>query len=119
MSAWPCLVERHDDDRGAVAAAQRGPGARNALLALLERDRVDDAAALEHLRPASITDHLEESTMTGTALMSGSEAMPAQEAGHRRDAVEHRLVHVHVEDHARRSRPGRARRDRLVLGLVR
>ena len=28
-----------------------------------------------HLRPASMTSHLEESTITGTRLMSGSEAI--------------------------------------------
>ena len=37
------LVEGHDDDRGAVAAAQPGV-LEERLLALLERDRVDDAA---------------------------------------------------------------------------
>ena len=37
--------------------------------------------------------------MTGTAAMSGSDRQPPQVAGHRGDAVEHRLVHVDVEDH--------------------
>ena len=45
-----------------------------------------------------MTVHVDESIMTGTVLMSGSAAMRLQEAGHRRDRVEHRLVHVHVDE---------------------
>jgi hypothetical protein len=42
------LVERHDDDRRPVAAHECAPG-QELRLALLERDRVDDALALEVL----------------------------------------------------------------------
>jgi hypothetical protein len=48
------LVEGHDDDRGAVAADPPGVLAEG-LLALLERDRVDDPLALQALSPASRT----------------------------------------------------------------
>ena len=44
-----------------------------------------------------MTDHFELSTMTGTRGDVGLGGDPPQEAGHRRDAVEHRLVHVHVD----------------------
>jgi hypothetical protein len=45
-----------------------------------------------------MTSHLEESTITGTRQMSGSAAIRLEEAGHRRDAVDHALVHVDVDD---------------------
>ena len=48
--------------------------------------------------PASITSHLELSTMIGTRAMSGSLAIRLQEAHHRGLAVEHGLVHVDVDD---------------------
>ena len=53
-----------------------------------------------HFSPASITVHLEESSMIGTRAMSGSAATRLQEAHHRRLRVEHALVHVDV-DHLR------------------
>ena len=45
-----------------------------------------------------MTAHFDESIITGTLLMSGSAAMRLQEARHRRGRVEHRLVHVDVDD---------------------
>ena len=49
-------------------------------------------------RPASITLHLELSTMMGTREMSGSDGNQVQEAHHGGLAVEHGLVHVDVDD---------------------
>ena len=91
------LVEGHDDDRRAVAPAEAGL-AEELGLALLERDRVDDALALELLqpglddRPLRAVDHDRDRR---DVRLGGD---PAQESGHRRDAVEHRLVHVHVDE---------------------
>ena len=45
-----------------------------------------------------MTLHLELSIMIGTRAISGSPAISLQEAHHRRLAVEHRLVHVDVDD---------------------
>ena len=53
-----------------------------------------------HLSPASITDHFDESIITGTRAMSGSRGDEIQEAHHRRLRIEHPLVHVDV-DHLR------------------
>ncbi len=102
------LVERHDDRRRAVPAAQPGL-AQELVLALLERDRVDDAAALElpqpglDDRPLRAVDHDRD---RGDVRLG---AQAPQEARHRGDAVEHRLVHVHVEHDRAVLRPGRAR----------
>ena len=38
VSAWPCLVERHHDDAGAVAPDDRGL-LQEVLLAFLQADR--------------------------------------------------------------------------------
>jgi hypothetical protein len=51
-----------------------------------------------HFSPASITLHLELSIMTGTRAMSGSLAIRFRNRAHRRGRVEHRLVHVDVDD---------------------
>ena len=45
-----------------------------------------------------MTSHFEESTMNGTLATSGSLAEELQEARHRRDAVDHPLVHADVDD---------------------
>ena len=65
------LVERHHDRGRPVAPDEPGPP-QEFRLAVLERDGVDDALALEALRPASRTLHFEESIMTGTRQISGS-----------------------------------------------
>ncbi len=91
------LVERHHDDRGAVAAGQAGLP-QELVLALLQRQRIHDPAALELLqtgfddRPLGAVDH------DGDDRDVRLRPDPAQELGHRRDAVEHRLVHVHVDE---------------------
>ena len=91
------LVECHDDDRGAIALAKAGL-AEERLLALLERDRIDHALALELLqaglehRPFRAVDHYRHGRDVGLGRD------PPQEAGHRGNAVEHRLVHVHVDE---------------------
>ena len=112
------LVEGHDHDRRAVAPAQAGL-AEELRLALLERDRVDDALALELLepglddRPFRAVDHDRHRRDVG---LGGD---PAQEAGHRRDAVEHRLVHVHVDQLGAVGDLLAGDVDRLVLGARR
>ncbi len=45
-----------------------------------------------------MTSHFELSIMIGTREISGSPAIRLQKADHRRLAVEHRLVHVDVDD---------------------
>jgi hypothetical protein len=50
VSAWPCLVEGHHDDGGAVARTIQPRLAQELGLALLQRDRVDDALALHALQ---------------------------------------------------------------------
>ena len=51
-----------------------------------------------HFRPASITDHFEESIMTGTRAMSGSAAIRFRKRTIAASRVEHALVHVDVDD---------------------
>ena len=91
------LVEGHHDRRGAVAAHQPGLAAE-LVLAFLHRDRVDDALALQALQagldhaPLRRVDHHRHA---GDLGLAGHEV---QEAHHRRLAVEHRLVHVDVDD---------------------
>ena len=67
------LVEGHDDRRGAVAADEPGV-LEEGRLALLEADRVHDAAALEALEAGLDDVPPTVSSMIGTALMSGSDA---------------------------------------------
>ena len=111
------LVEGHDHDGRAVAPAEAGL-AQELLLALLERDRVDDALALELLepglddRPLRAVDHDRD---RGDVGLGGD---PAQEPGHRGDAVEHRLVHVHVDHLGAVGDLLAGDVDRLVLGAV-
>ena len=50
-----------------------------------------------HFSPASITSHLELSTITGTRAMSGSPAIRFRKVVMARDGVEQALVHVHVD----------------------
>ena len=69
------LVERHHDDRRAVAADDPRL-AQELVLAFLQADRVDDAPCPGRTSgPASITDHFELSTMIGSRAISGSVAM--------------------------------------------
>ena len=90
------LVERHHDDTRAVAPHLARLG-EEVLLALLERDRVDDPLPLDALEardcdlPARAVDH------HGHPSPSGSVASPLRKRRHRRDAVEQVGVHVHVE----------------------
>ena len=91
------LVEGHHDDARAVLAAQ--PGVLDeGLLALLQRDRVDDRLALDVLQallddlPLGGVDHQRHAADVGLA------ADQADEAAHRGDAVDHALVHVDVDD---------------------
>ncbi len=112
------LVEGHDDDGRAVATAQARL-AQELLLAFLERDRVHDALALELLQPGLDDRPLRAVDHDRDGRDVGLRGDPAQEAGHRGDAVEHRLVHVHV-DHLGAVGDLLARDvDRLVLGARR
>jgi hypothetical protein len=61
-------------DRGAVAAAFRACS-RNASSPSFRLMELTMALPCTHLSPASITDHLDESIMTGTRAMSGSAAI--------------------------------------------
>ena len=108
------LVEGHHHGRRAVPPAQPRL-AQELLLALLEADRVDDAAALELPQPG--LEHgppgaVHHDRHGGDVGLRGE---PAQEAGHGGDAVEHRLVHVHVEDHGAVHDLVAGDRDGLVL----
>ncbi len=91
------LVEGHHHRGGAVAAHQRGL-ALELGLAFLERNRVDDALALDALQaglddaPLRAVDHHRHARDLGFA------GHQIEEAHHRRPAVEHRLVHVDVDD---------------------
>ena len=91
------LVEGHHDRGGAVLAAQAGLLAE-LVLALLHGDRVDDRlalhaaqAGLDHL-PLGGVDHHRHPADVGLAGDQLGEAV------HRRDAVDHPLVHVDVDD---------------------
>ena len=79
----PLLVERHHDDRGAVALDLRAPARRKSLLALLEADRVDDALPLQALEAGLEHDQRELSTMIGMRATSGSVATQVEEGRHR------------------------------------
>ncbi len=91
------LVERHDDDRGAVLADQPRLG-EEVGLAFLHADRVDDGLALHALqarlddRPLRAVDHERHARHFGLGRQV------VQERRHRMLGVEHALVHVHVED---------------------
>jgi hypothetical protein len=91
------LVEGHHDHRGAVLAAQAGL-AQELGLALLHRDRVDHALALDALEAG--LDHaplgrVEHDGHAGDVRLGGDQL---EELLHRGHGVEHRLVHVDVDD---------------------
>ena len=91
------LVERHDHRRRAVAADAPGDGDER-LLALLQADRVDDALALQALQPG--LDHrplgrVDHHRHPRDVRLGGDQV---EEADHRLLGVEHRLVHVDVDD---------------------
>ena len=91
------LVEGHHDRRGAVAAHELRL-AQELGLAFLQRDRVDDGLALHALEarldhvPLRRVDHHRHARDVG---LGGDQV---QELHHRRLRVEHRLVHVDVDD---------------------
>ncbi len=93
----PLLVERHDDDRRAVPLHQsRLP--HELGLAFLERDGVDDRLALDAFQPGLDDfpfrgiDHQRDPGDVGLRCDEG------KKAHHGRFRVEHRLVHVDVDD---------------------
>ena len=90
------LVERHDDDAGAVAADVRAL-CEEVRLPFLQADRVDDALALDALqagledRPARAVDHHRHAR----DLRLGRDVV--QERRHGLLGVEHAFVHVDVD----------------------
>ena len=109
------LVEGHDDDRRSVTPAEASL-AQELGLALLERDRVDDTLALE-LPKAGLDDReLRAVDHDGDGRDVGLGGNPPKEAGHRSDAVEHRLIHVHVDQLCAIGDLLAGDVDRLVLG---
>ena len=90
------LVERHDDDSGSVAAHQPRL-MQERRFAFLERDRVDDRLPLHAFQsgfdhvPFRRVDHYRDARDVGL----GSDEI--QEARHCRFRIEHRLVHVDVD----------------------
>ena len=91
------LVERHDDDGGAVPAHQPGL-VQEVVFAFLQADRVGDRLALDALeagldhRPLRAVDH----DRQARDLRLGRDDV--QERRHRRFRIEHPFVHVDVED---------------------
>ena len=91
------LVERHDDDGGAIAAHQPG-GLEELLDALLHRDRVDQRLALHALEPG--LDHRELRAVdhqrhAGDVGLGGEQV---EELDHHLLGVDQALVHVDVDD---------------------
>jgi hypothetical protein len=91
------LVERHHDDRGAERAHDLRL-AHELGLAFLERDRVDDALALQALEPGLDHRELRRIDHHRDARDVGLGRDQIHELAHRDDAIEHALVHAHVED---------------------
>ena len=97
VSAWPCSSK--------AITTTPAPYSRT-FLALAKKSASPSFKLMEltmplpctHLRPASMTLHLLESTMIGMREISGSAAIRLRKRGHRGFAVEHALVHVDVED---------------------
>ena len=91
------LVEGHDHDGGAVLEDRPGVLAEF-ILALLERDRVDDPLALKAFQ-ASFNDlplrRVHHEGHLGHLGLAGEEQ---QEARHGSDAVDHPLIHADVDD---------------------
>ena len=111
------LVERHHDDRGAEPADD--PRLADELgLALLERDRVDDALALQALEAGLDHRELRRVDHHRDARDVGLGRDQVEEPPHRGDAVEHALVHADVEDVGAALDLLARDRDRLVVLVV-
>ena len=97
VAACPRLVERHHHRPPRRTAAQP-PARRNSSSPSLRLIELTIALPCTACRPASSTDHLLLSIITGTVAMSLSPAIKPQEPRHHRFAVEQALVHVDVDD---------------------
>ena len=91
------LVERHDHHGRAVAA--NAPGLfEERRLALLQADRIDDGLALDAFQPG-LDDRpfgrIDHDRHTANVRFRRDQV---EEADHRRLGIEHRLVHVDVDD---------------------
>jgi hypothetical protein len=91
------LVEGHHHRRRAVAAHQRGLARNSASPSFIEIELTMPLPWM-HFRPASITLHFDAVDHDRHARDLGLAGDQLQEALHRRGAVEHRLVHVDVDD---------------------
>ena len=93
----PLLVERHDDDGGAVPL-HRARLLQELRLALFQRDGVHDAFALKALEPCLQDLPLGRVDHEGDFGHFGLAREEEQEARHRRGAVDHPFVHADVDD---------------------
>ena len=90
------LIECHHYRRRAIAAHQRGVFDET-LLAFLERDGVDDGFTLHALQPRlndAPLGRIDHQRHFGNVRLRGDQV---EELHHRGFAVQHRLVHVHVD----------------------
>ena len=93
----PGFIESHHDHRRAITPAQRGLS-QKFFFAFFQRDRVNDGFALYALQtcldhtPFGGVDH----DRHACNIRLGRDQI--QEARHRSDRVEHRLIHIDVDD---------------------
>ncbi len=91
------LIERHHDDSGAVGADVLRALPEH-VFAFLQRDRIDDALALQALQ--ACVDHLPLGGVDHERHLGdfGLAAEQLQIAGHRGHAVDHPFIHADVDD---------------------
>ena len=97
LGGLPGLVEGHDQSRRTEAPADGGLTAEGGL-ALLEAQRVDDRLALHAAKPRLDDPKVRRVDHDGQLCNRRLTRDQVQEVRHRLDGVQHRLVHVHIED---------------------
>ena len=97
LCGLPRLVEGHDQNRSTEAPADGGLTAEGGL-ALLEAQRVDDRLALHAAEPRLDDPEIRRVDHDGQLRNRRLTRDQVQEVRHRLDGVQHRLVHVHIED---------------------